>query len=118
VHARVPAEAGYLLEPESESPFAGADRVRPAEEPTAGPVFAERKSKGSVSDGLLPPQAEVETGWFSSFSYPLRGAESLGVLGVLSVVFWIFGVLVPEYCLTLMGDADSMGAPPWASSSR
>ena len=33
-------------------------------------------------------------------------------VGSLGVVFWVFGILVPEYCLTLMGDADSMGTPP------
>jgi hypothetical protein len=64
-----------------------------------------------MADGFLPPLDRPETAWFGSMLYPLRGAESLGVIAVTSAVLWVFTILVPEYCLTLMGDAESMGAP-------
>jgi hypothetical protein len=63
-----------------------------------------------MADGLLPPLDQPESGGFSSIPYPLRGAESLAVIAVLSLVFWVFTVLVPEYCLTVIGDADKLGA--------
>ncbi len=43
--------------------------------------------------------------------YPLEGAESLAAIASSSVIFWVFLTLVPEYCLTLMGNADTMGVP-------
>jgi hypothetical protein len=58
----------------------------------------------------LPSLECAETSWRSSILFPLRGAESLGVIASLSVVFWVFFTVVPEYCLTLMRDSDSMGA--------
>jgi len=64
-----------------------------------------------MADGLLPTLDQPETSWFASVLYPLRGAESLGVIAGASVLLWIFIILVPEYCLTLMGDADMMGTP-------
>ena len=33
------------------------------------------------------------------------------MIAATSALFWLFTVLIPEYCLTLMGDADAMGAP-------
>src|SRR5262249_54077951 len=42
--------------------------------------------------------------------YPLQGAESLTVVVVLGVAFWVFTVLVPEYCRSLMSDAEMLGA--------
>jgi hypothetical protein len=35
----------------------------------------------------------------------------MGMIVILSVVFWVFVNLVPEYCLAVMGDSDSMGVP-------
>ena len=64
-----------------------------------------------MADGFLPVLDRPETSWLSSMSYPLRGAEPLGVIAMTSAILWLFGVLVPEYCLTLISDADSMGAP-------
>ncbi len=66
---------------------------------------------GPMADGLLPVPERPESNWFASFLYPLRSIESMGVIAVLSGVFWLFVILVPEYCLTVMGDAGSMGAP-------
>jgi len=64
-----------------------------------------------MADGLLPTLDRPEASWFASVLYPLRGAESLGLIAGLSAIFWIFLIVVPEYCLTLMGDADMMGTP-------
>jgi len=64
-----------------------------------------------MADGLLPTLDRPETSWFASVLYPLRGAECLAVIAGSSVIFWIFLIVVPEYCLTLMGDADMMGTP-------
>jgi hypothetical protein len=104
-------EAGYAIDPIE--PFAAdnsaAERAR--ESSAARSAVAKRMSEGAVSDGLLPPRREVESSWLGSFDYPLRGAECIGVVASLSVAFWVFGTLVPEYCLTLIGDADSMGTP-------
>ena len=63
-----------------------------------------------MADGFLPALDRPETNWFASVLYPLRGADGLGMIAATSAFLWLFTVLVPEYCLTLMGDADSMGA--------
>jgi hypothetical protein len=63
----------------------------------------------SMADGLLPILVRPEKSEFASLLYPLRGAECLGVIAALGMGCWIFFTLVPEYCLTLIGDADSMG---------
>ncbi len=62
-----------------------------------------------MADGLLPVLDRPETSWFASFLYPLRSSEIIGVTASLTVVFWVFITVVPEYCVTLMSDADSMG---------
>src|SRR5262249_17328707 len=43
--------------------------------------------------------------------YPLRSADSLAVIASLTAILWLFTILVPEYCIGLMGDADDMGTP-------
>jgi hypothetical protein len=63
-----------------------------------------------MTDGLLPVQEQPETAWPTSFLYPLRGAESLGMVAAIGVIAWIFTVLVPEYCLQAMADTEAMGA--------
>jgi hypothetical protein len=63
-----------------------------------------------MADGFLPPLDQPETNWFLSILYPLRGADSLGMIAATSALLWLFTTLIPEYCLTLMGDAASMGA--------
>ena len=91
-------------------------RVEPVQassvhEPSRVCASSDRKNAASLASGFLPALDRTETSWFSSVLYPLRGAESLGVIASLSLVFWVFVTLVPEYCLTLLGDADSMGTP-------
>ena len=63
-----------------------------------------------MANGFLPVLDRPETSWFVSVLYPLRGAEGLGMIAITGTVLWVFTILVPEYCLTLMGDAESMGA--------
>ncbi len=72
--------------------------------------YLERKTAGPIKEGLLPPLKSPETSAFASLLYPLRGADCIGILAAMSVVLWIFMVLVPEYCLTAMGDAKKMNA--------
>jgi hypothetical protein len=62
-----------------------------------------------MADGLLPPLSRPERSWFVSFLYPLRGAESLGMIAGLAFISWCFYGLVPEYCIQLIQDATSMG---------
>ena len=103
--------AGYRLQAASEASTLTPNRVRPTPDEPAGGVFVERKRPASTGDGLLPVLAEPETTLLASIPHPLRGAESIGMVVATSVIFWIFTILVPEYCLTLMADADSMGVP-------
>jgi hypothetical protein len=63
-----------------------------------------------MADGLLSVRQTPETDWMSSFLYPLRGAESLAVIASIGAIVWIFTVLLSEYCLQAMADAESMGA--------
>ncbi len=63
-----------------------------------------------MADGPLPPLDRPETSWFISFLYPLRGADSLGIIVALAVIDWVFFQLVPEYCFQVMEDSSSMGA--------
>jgi hypothetical protein len=67
-------------------------------------------SRSPMSDGFLPVQQEPEASWLTSFLYPLRGAESLGMLAAIGVLAWTLTVLVPEYCLQAMADSEAMGA--------
>ncbi len=69
-----------------------------------------RGGRPPMADGLLPLQQKPETAWLTSFLYPLRGAESLAMVGAFGVIAWVFTVLVTEYCLQAMADSASMGA--------
>jgi hypothetical protein len=64
-----------------------------------------------MAGGLLPPLERPETWWLPSVLYPLRGAEGMAMVVVLATAFWVFTVLVPEYCLSVMDDAERMGTP-------
>jgi hypothetical protein len=102
---------GYRLEPTREaSVLVPSRRSRPVPDVPPRGVFTKRKASAPMADGLLPPLERPETNWFVSVVYPLRGADSLGVIAATSAVLWFFTVLVPEYCLALIGDAESMGA--------
>jgi hypothetical protein len=104
-------EPGYHLEAEIEASVHVPSRRGPiADRPLPG-TFVERKNATSLADGVLPALEHSETNWFASYSYPLRGAESLGVMTATSLVFWVFTILVPEYCLGVASEAGSMGTP-------
>jgi hypothetical protein len=103
-------EPGYHLDPVKEASLLVPSRSRPIPGGPSRAVFTERKRTTPAADGLLPVLDRPETNWFVSILYPLRGADSLGVIATTSVVLWFFTILVPEYCFTLMADADSMGA--------
>jgi hypothetical protein len=77
--------------------------------PRAG--FVERKSPLPSAGGILPALDRPETSVLASILYPLRSDDSLAVIASLTVILWLFTILVPEYCIGLMGDADDMGTP-------
>jgi hypothetical protein len=62
-----------------------------------------------MADGLLRPLQTPETRWLSSFLYPLRGAEGVGVAAGSSAVLWVLTILVPEYCFMLIRHASTIG---------
>jgi hypothetical protein len=101
---------GYQLEPIKEASVHVPSRARPLPATPSRNVFVERKSSAPIADGFLPALDRPETSWFVSVIYPLRGADCLGMVAITGAVLWLFTILVPEYCLTLIGDADSMGA--------
>ena len=70
-----------------------------------------------MADGFLPPLNQPETHALTSILYPLRSAEAMSMVVILAIVFWIFTILVPEYCLGLWADANMMGVPRWECSS-
>ena len=73
-------------------------------------VVGPKGGRPPMADGFLPVLQKPETSWLTSFLYPLRGAESMGVLAAIGFIAWIFLTLVPEYCLQTMADTESMGA--------
>lgn len=107
-----PSSVGYFLEPgsalaASDSPPRGEPRARKRR---IKPRSDAQPARTTMADGLLPSLASPETGWLPSFLYPLRGAEPMGFMGILGTAFWALTILLPEYCLTLMADAESLGA--------
>jgi hypothetical protein len=108
--ASEPIEMGYGLEPSEDHSESKPGRARSIEDSPGRPTPVNRKPSTPMADGFLPVLDRPETGWFASILYPLRGAETLGVIAITSAVLWLFAVLVPEYCLTLISDAESMGA--------
>jgi hypothetical protein len=101
---------GYQLEPVTEASLLVPSRARPIPESPSRGVFVECKTTAPMASGFLPPLDRPETSWVASVLFPLRGADGLGMVAITSAVLWLSTILVPEYCLTLMGDADSMGA--------
>ncbi|MFO0890780.1 MAG: hypothetical protein U0790_16745 [Isosphaeraceae bacterium] len=64
-----------------------------------------------MADGLIAPLEHPEVGFFAQLLYPLRSAESMAVVGFMACVLWGFTILVPEYCLGVWGDANTLGTP-------
>ncbi|WP_165227633.1 hypothetical protein [Aquisphaera insulae] len=68
--------------------------------------------RSPITDGLLRPLSAPESSLFAALLYPLRSADPLGVVAAIGAAAWILIVLVAEYCLTIMADAESLGAGP------
>ncbi len=101
---------GYGLARESPALAFPSSGARSQRQRTSSEAPGPPKDRRPMADGPLPPLDRPERSWFASFLYPLRGADSLGVIAGLSFISWIFFVLVPEYILAGMADASSMGA--------
>ena len=86
-------------------------RAQPSDVTPPRTGYVERKTELPMAGGILPPLQKTEASWFASILYPLRSADSLAVIATLTAILWLFTILVPEYCLGLMGDADQMGTP-------
>jgi len=104
---------GYTLNPSTFAPTArraeGASKQEP-QNPSAMPTPKKKKKKRS-SKASASASAAPRNWRPPDFAYPARGtAEAVGVIGTLSVVLWIFTILLPEYCASLQRDAEALGA--------
>jgi hypothetical protein len=52
-----------------------------------------------------------ELGFAASLLYPFRNAEGLAMIATMATAFWVFTILVPEYCLGVWEDSNSLGTP-------
>ena len=101
---------GYGLNPNKERVVQRKKgRSKPSDITPPRVGFVEKKSALPTAGGILPALEKTETSAFASILYPLRSADSLAVIASLTVILWLFTILVPEYCIGLMGDADDMG---------
>ncbi len=100
------AGPGYRLQAPAEPSL----RTQPREQSSRPEGYLVKRQPLSVGGGLLAEVHDAETSLVGSLLYPLRSADSLAVIGMLSLVWWIMLSVVPEYCLTLYGDAEQMGA--------
>ena len=103
--------AGYGLNPKERVVRKKKGRSQPSDITPPRVGFVEKKSALPMAGGILPALEKTETSSFASILYPLRSADSLAVIASLTVILWLFTILVPEYCIGLMGDADDMGTP-------
>jgi hypothetical protein len=103
--------AGYGLNPKERVVSKKKGRSQPSDITPPRVGFVEKKSALPMAGGILPALDKPETSSFASILYPLRSADSLAVIASLTVILWLFTILVPEYCVGLMGDADDMGTP-------
>ena len=64
-----------------------------------------------MADGFLAPLAGSDRSVWASILYPLRSAEALAMVAIMGAIYWVFTILVPEYCLGVWDDANALGAP-------
>jgi hypothetical protein len=64
-----------------------------------------------MADGFLAPLAGSDRSVWASILYPLRSAEALAMVAIMGAIYWVFTILVPEYCLGVWDDANTLGAP-------
>jgi hypothetical protein len=101
---------GYGLKPaKGYSPRKKRGRRHPSDITPSRVGFVERKEATSMAGGVLAPLKTTEKSWFASILYPLRSADSLAVIASLTAILWLFTILVPEYCIELMSEADDLG---------
>jgi len=113
------AAGGYFVEPPHCSPSERTGKPKrslTSLAPSRALAGAGLAEPGSVShapmaDGFLPPLNHPETRALVSILYPLRSAEAMAMVVIPAIVFWVFTILVPEYCLGLWADANMMGTP-------
>jgi hypothetical protein len=103
--------AGYGLNQKERVVQKKKGRPKPSDITPPRVGFVEKKSALPTAGGILPALHKTETSPFASILYPLRSADSLAVIASLTAILWLFTILVPEYCIALMGDADYMGKP-------
>jgi hypothetical protein len=111
VKPTVAPERGYGVTLEAPPADGDKSRKRPKHRDARAGLFFSRPRLAAPSDGILAPLKAVESSALVSLTYPLRGAECMGVIALLSPAFWILGIVVPEYCLYMMTESDSMGVP-------
>jgi hypothetical protein len=93
-----------VLTPTRAAPVEPEERPRPRAE-------SERPGwRPPMADGLLPLLQKPEREWTTSFLYPLRGAESMAMVGAFGVIAWMFTVPFAEYCLQVMAETEKAGA--------
>jgi hypothetical protein len=64
-----------------------------------------------MADGILPLLSHPERSVLVAILYPLRGAEALAMVVIMASAVWGLTVLVPEYCLGVWADANTLGTP-------
>ena len=101
---------GYRLQSPAEQSLGAPSRTQPPDRSATRDSYLVRRPQISMGGGLLSERDVAETSPFGSLLYPLRAPEPLGMIGVLSLVWWIMLSVIPEYCLTLLGDAQKLGA--------
>jgi hypothetical protein len=108
---------GYLLEPAERPPICQARKQPressspPARAPAGGEESASRiVDRTPMADGFLAPLTDSDRSVWASILYPLRGAEALAMVAIMGAIFWVFTILVPEYCLGIWDDANMLGA--------
>lgn len=114
---RCPNCGGRLRVPEAPPvPTEGPPILRVAEARPEPPRRPRRKKPAAplptATGGLLSPLEHPERGVAGSIIYPLRGAESMGVILVLAVAIWMIGTALPEHCLSLIETASATGRGP------
>jgi hypothetical protein len=100
---------GYGLQVPSEPSVLERSRTHPRGKSSPPETYLVRREPISLGGGLLPAVHAPETSLFGSLLYPLRAPESMGMIALLTLVWWIMLSAIPEYCLTLMGTADELG---------
>jgi hypothetical protein len=110
------APGGYFIEP------IGTQRGSAGQQTPLSRSSPYKRAGGHITDSrtashvpvageLLPVLRHPETSILASMLYPLRGAETLAMVAVMSVIFWGFTILVPEYCMGIWADASTLGTP-------